>query len=119
MCRGLDQEDVECVAMTDPSFPPSQGESPSLDTLRRLIQEEVGKQLESEWLAFVTAGQMRTGALRALGSSPFICLSVLCSLGWKRPLRAARVQIRVEGHLAGWSQPYLTQTPLQSSLCEA
>lgn len=30
------------------TFPPLQGESPSMDALRRLIQEELEKQLESE-----------------------------------------------------------------------
>lgn len=41
------------TAITPP--PSSQGEPASLDTLRRLIQEELGKQLEGEWLAWVTA----------------------------------------------------------------
>lgn len=34
--------------LSNPTFPPLQGESPSMDTLRRLIQEELEKQLESE-----------------------------------------------------------------------
>ena len=34
--------------VSNSTFPPLQGESPSVDTLRRLIQEELEKQLESE-----------------------------------------------------------------------
>lgn len=64
------QADAECVVpagISEQEFmgreitrlPPSQGEAPSLDTLRRLIQEEVGKQLESE--SCLSRAQMRPG----------------------------------------------------------
>lgn len=45
--RGLAWQELTAEVRNAPS-PPFQGESPSLDTLRRLIQEELEKQLESE-----------------------------------------------------------------------
>ena len=67
--------------MSNSTFPPSsQGESPSMDILRRLIQEELEKQLESESLAF---SQHRVlDALEAWAVVRSLLIQDLCSLAW-------------------------------------
>lgn len=51
--------------------PPSQGESPSIDTLRRLIQEELGKQLEGKQLDSIASLRVRSlfSSLAPLGQA--------------------------------------------------